>query len=139
MLRRDHHCSFGAVCVGHFNQRLVFQFACMFTVICRYFVAAAISLFALTVPLVGYDWNLLNMQLDGGVTFGNLWQVMIPHLAWISGFITIWQFFHILIFVLTFTVALYAFYLVGAQVFVIYKGQTRVEYLLVSRQIISAI
>lgn len=21
MLRRDHHCSFGAVCVGHFNQR----------------------------------------------------------------------------------------------------------------------
>ncbi|KAF1749119.1 hypothetical protein GCK72_025586 [Caenorhabditis remanei] len=116
VLRRDHHCSFGGVCVGHFNQ--------------RYFVAAVINLFVMTVPLVSYAWNLLNIKLVGGVSFGNLWQVMLPHLAWMFGFISVYQFLHVLLFVFTFTASLFSLYLVSAQVFCLLKGQTRVEYLL---------
>ncbi|EGT40437.1 CBN-DHHC-1 protein [Caenorhabditis brenneri] len=116
VLRRDHHCSFGGVCVGHFNQ--------------RYFVAAAVNLFLLTIPLVSYSWNLLNMKFIVGISFGNLWQVMLPHVAWIFGFISIFQFLHVLLFVFTFTTCLFAFYLVAAQAFCIYQGQTRIEYLM---------
>ncbi|CAI2358211.1 unnamed protein product [Caenorhabditis sp. 36 PRJEB53466] len=116
VLRRDHHCSFGGVCVGHFNQ--------------RYFVAAVINLLCLTIPLVSYAWSLLNIKFENGVSFGNIWQVMLPHLAWVFGFITIYQFLHVLLFVLTFTVAFFGFYLAAAQAFCIYKGQTRPEYLM---------
>uniref|UniRef100_A0A8R1DZP7 Palmitoyltransferase n=2 Tax=Caenorhabditis japonica TaxID=281687 RepID=A0A8R1DZP7_CAEJA len=116
VFRRDHHCSFGGICIGHFNQ--------------RYFVAAIANLLVMVTPLVTYGWNLLELKLENGVSFGNLWQVMFPHLAWISGFITIYQFLHVLLFVLTFTVALFVFYLVAAQAFCLYNGQTRIEYLM---------
>ncbi|ULT84558.1 hypothetical protein L3Y34_013311 [Caenorhabditis briggsae] len=116
VLRRDHHCSFGGVCVGHFNQ--------------RYFVAAVINLFLLTMPLVSYAWSLLNLKLAGGVSVGNIWQVMLPHLAWTFGFISFNQFAHVLLFVFTFTTSLFAFYLVTAQVFCLFKGQTRIEFLM---------
>lgn len=116
ILRRDHHCSFGAVCVGHFNQ--------------RYFVAAVINLFIMTLPLVSYSWSLLNIKMTNEIGFGNIWQVVIPHLAWIAGYISIYQFLHVLLFVFTFTVSLFTFYLLTAQVFCIYQGQTRIEFLM---------
>ncbi|CAI5455952.1 unnamed protein product [Caenorhabditis angaria] len=116
VFRRDHHCSFGAVCVGHFNQ--------------RYFVAAALNLLFMTAPLVRYGWDLLALKLEGGITMGRIWQVMLPHVAFILRFISLNQFLHVLIFVFTMTVFLFSIYLVAAQWFCIYNGQTRIEYLM---------
>ncbi|CAD6188714.1 unnamed protein product [Caenorhabditis auriculariae] len=116
VLRRDHHCSFGAVCVGHFNQ--------------RYFVAAAINLWLLVAPLVSYDWSLMSSKLDGGITAGRFWQIMLPHVAFITRFLTWSQFIHVVLFVFTFTVLMFATYLLAAQIFCLVKGQTRVEYLM---------
>ena len=46
VFRRDHHCSFGAVCVGHFNQ--------------RYFMASILNLLPLMAALT--KWVLFNLQ-----------------------------------------------------------------------------
>ncbi|KAJ1357605.1 hypothetical protein KIN20_015783 [Parelaphostrongylus tenuis] len=115
-LRRDHHCSFGAVCVGHFNQ--------------RYFVAAVINLLFLSLPLFRYTWDFVWIRIEGGFSLGRCWQIFLPHLALMARAISFYQFFCIVYCASTFTVLLFVAYLVFAQLFCIWNGQTRMEYLL---------
>uniref|UniRef100_A0A0R3PFL3 Palmitoyltransferase n=1 Tax=Angiostrongylus costaricensis TaxID=334426 RepID=A0A0R3PFL3_ANGCS len=70
--RRDHHCSFGAVCVGHFNQ--------------RYFVAAVVNLLLLCIPLFRYTWDFVWIRIEGGFSMGRCWQILLPHLALMTSF-----------------------------------------------------
>ncbi|GMT32214.1 hypothetical protein PFISCL1PPCAC_23511 [Pristionchus fissidentatus] len=116
--RRDHHCSFGAVCVGHFNQ--------------RYFVAAVINLWLVCATVVTYNWPWLSSRL-GHFSVIQWWQILLPHLALVLRLISLMQFFCILVMSFSLVVLLFVTYLVTAQVgevFCIARGQTRVEYLL---------
>uniref|UniRef100_A0A0N5AQ36 Palmitoyltransferase n=1 Tax=Syphacia muris TaxID=451379 RepID=A0A0N5AQ36_9BILA len=113
--RRDHHCSFAAVCVGHFNQ--------------RYFIAAVANLWITTFVVLTWNWTFMWSRLG---TLGVLqyWQILLPHLALFFRFISIYQFFCVMVFVLTATTLMFLTYLAAAQLFCLYRGQTRVEYLL---------
>ncbi|KAL6724715.1 hypothetical protein Aduo_019579 [Ancylostoma duodenale] len=114
--RRDHHCSFGAVCVGHFNQ--------------RYFVAAVANLLVLMLPLFSYTWDFAWTRIEGGFSLGRSWQIFLPHLALLARVISLYQFCCIVFCASNFTVLLFVSYLLFAQLFCIWNGQTRMEYLL---------
>lgn len=114
--RRDHHCSFGAVCVGHFNQ--------------RYFVAAVVNLLTLCISLFSYTWDYAWSRIDGGFSLSRSWQIFLPHIALMARIISLSQFFIIVFCASSFTVLLFVAYLVSAQLFCIFNGQTRMEYLL---------
>ncbi|KAK6059141.1 DHHC zinc finger domain protein [Cooperia oncophora] len=114
--RRDHHSSFGAVCVGHFNQ--------------RYFVAAIVNLLVLCIPLFSYTWDYTWSRMDGGFSLSRSWHIFLPHIALIARVISPYQFCCIVFCASTFTVLLFVTYLVSAQAFCIWNGQTRMEYLL---------
>ncbi|VDK51839.1 unnamed protein product [Cylicostephanus goldi] len=96
--RRDHHCSFGGVCVGHFNQ--------------------------------SYTWDFAWSRMDGGFSLSRSWQLFLPHIALMARLISVHQFFCIIFCASTFTVLLFVAYLLSAQVFCLWNGQTRMEYLL---------
>ncbi|KAK5976566.1 Palmitoyltransferase [Trichostrongylus colubriformis] len=115
-LRRDHHSSFGAVCVGHFNQ--------------RYFVAAVVNLLVLCVPLFSYTWDYTWSRMDGGFSLSRSWHIFLPHIALMARMISLYQFCCIVFCASTFTVLLFVTYLTCAQIFCIWNGQTRMEYLL---------
>ncbi|TKR81192.1 hypothetical protein L596_015107 [Steinernema carpocapsae] len=115
VFRRDHHCSFASVCVGHHNQ--------------RYFVAGIVNLWLATAMVVSWNWSFMWTSL-GGFQVINTWQLMIPHLALFFGVIDFYQFLCVLVFVFSFTTFLFVTYQVASQVFCIYRGQTRMEYLL---------
>uniref|UniRef100_A0A1I7XW12 Palmitoyltransferase n=1 Tax=Heterorhabditis bacteriophora TaxID=37862 RepID=A0A1I7XW12_HETBA len=115
-MRRDHHCSFGGVCVGHFNQ--------------RYFFSAVVNLWILCVPLLSYVWDFTWMCIEGGFTLGKTWQIMLPHLALMARVINFTQFLYILFCAFTFTSLLFVTYLLIAQLFCLWNGQTRMEYLM---------
>ncbi|CAI4228633.1 unnamed protein product [Auanema sp. JU1783] len=114
--RRDHHCSFGAVCIGHFNQ--------------RYFVGAILNLFALQTVLSLYAWEFLWLNMDGQFTILKAWQIVLPHLALVARILSFYQFVVVLFYACNMTVLLFTLYLIAAQAFCIWQGQTRVEYLL---------
>ncbi|KAH7709717.1 CRE-DHHC-1 protein [Aphelenchoides avenae] len=113
--RRDHHCSFGAVCVGHFNQ--------------RYFVAAVVNLWFIVGTCVVWNWYLLKFALPE-MSILQCWQLMLPHVALMLGFLSLFQFVSTFCLVSSLTILLFVSYLVAAQVFTFVRGQTRVEYLL---------
>uniref|UniRef100_A0A914VHG1 Palmitoyltransferase n=1 Tax=Plectus sambesii TaxID=2011161 RepID=A0A914VHG1_9BILA len=115
IFKRDHHCSFGAVCVGHFNH--------------RYFIAGALHIWLCVALVLSWNWWFMWENL-GGMRPTNLWMVFMPHLAFMFRFVTLWQFTCTAIFVSSTTVFLFCSYLLGAQIFCIYLGQTRVEFLL---------
>uniref|UniRef100_A0A7E4WD74 Palmitoyltransferase n=1 Tax=Panagrellus redivivus TaxID=6233 RepID=A0A7E4WD74_PANRE len=114
VMRRDHHCSFGAVCIGHFNQ--------------RYFVAAIFNLMVVASIIAWYNFELVLMKIP--VRPVDYWFFMFPQVAVAFRFITIYQFSMLMLFASSFAVVLFTAYLISAQVFCIYRGQTRVEYLL---------
>jgi palmitoyltransferase len=58
------------------------------------------------------------------------WQIMMPHVALLAGFLTLWQFMAVFFFVSSLTSWLFVTYLAAAQIFCMYRGQTRMEYLL---------
>ncbi|GMT05438.1 hypothetical protein PENTCL1PPCAC_27612 [Pristionchus entomophagus] len=116
--RRDHHCSFGAVCVGHFNQ--------------RYFLAAVVNLWIVISTIVTYNWPWLSIRL-GHFSIIQWWQLMLPHLALVFRLISFTQFLSILVMSFSLVSFLFVTYLLVAQVFNVFclvRGQTRVEYLL---------
>uniref|UniRef100_A0A914DL43 Palmitoyltransferase n=2 Tax=Acrobeloides nanus TaxID=290746 RepID=A0A914DL43_9BILA len=115
IFRRDHHCSFLSVCIGHFNQ--------------RYFLAAAVNLWIISATCMLWNWHFLWLAIPN---FGvlQLWHLMLPHIAFTLRFITFYQFFSIMVFVSSATTVAFVTYLIGAQIFCFYRGQTRVEYLL---------
>ncbi|PAV92072.1 hypothetical protein WR25_17783 isoform C [Diploscapter pachys] len=67
ILKRDHHNSFGGVCVGHFNH--------------RYFIAAILHFWLISLIFLSYSISFVSLQLEGGITVGRLWQIFIPHVA----------------------------------------------------------
>ncbi|GMR30636.1 hypothetical protein PMAYCL1PPCAC_00831, partial [Pristionchus mayeri] len=113
--RRDHHCSFGAVCVGHFNQ--------------RYFLAAVVSLWIITATVVVYNWPWLSSRM-GNFSVVQWWQILVPHLALVLRLISFTQFFSVLVMSFSLVTFLFVTYLLTAQIFCLARGQTRVEYLL---------
>lgn len=116
ILRRDHHCSFASVCVGHFNQ--------------RYFFAATVNILIVFFACTYYNVHLCFDRIPQFSSFGQIWQVMIPHIALFLGYISVSHFCLIFFTVASITCLLFVIYLVAAQLFCIYRGQTRVEYLL---------
>uniref|UniRef100_A0A914ZI54 Palmitoyltransferase n=2 Tax=Parascaris univalens TaxID=6257 RepID=A0A914ZI54_PARUN len=114
-LRRDHHCSFAAVCVGHFNQ--------------RYYVAAVSNLWIISFATLLWNWSFMWSAL-GGFSALQLWQLVVPHLALLARVISFSQFLCVMVFVFALTVFLFLTYLIGAQLFCFYRGQTRVEFLM---------
>ncbi|VBB30084.1 unnamed protein product [Acanthocheilonema viteae] len=84
--RRDHHCSFVAVCIGHFNQ--------------RYYISAICSLWIISSVMLMWNWSFMWTTL-GGFSVLQLWELIVPHLA-----------------------------LILPQLFCLYRGQTRMEYLM---------
>lgn len=66
-----------------------------------------------------------------GISVLMLWQLIVPHLALIFRVITFSQFLCVLLYVSSLVVFLFLFYLASAQIFCLYRGQTRVEYLMV--------
>ncbi|CAD5230163.1 unnamed protein product [Bursaphelenchus okinawaensis] len=116
ILRRDHHCSFGAVCVGHFNQ--------------RYFVAAVVNLWIVLAVCATWNFSFTADVVSHVKSVPSIWQIMIPHLALMMGYLTFYQFLTVFFFVSTVTALMFVSYLIAAQLFCIYRGQTRMEYLL---------
>ncbi|KAI6173800.1 Palmitoyltransferase [Aphelenchoides besseyi] len=115
IFRRDHHCSFAATCVGHFNQ--------------RYFVAGIINLWIVLAICVCWNWSYIFMTLPRFYGL-QMWQMMVPHVALFAGYLTVGQFFSVFFFVTSISALLFVTYLVVAQMFCIYRGQTRMEYLM---------
>lgn len=115
IFRRDHHCSFTACCVGHFNQ--------------RFFMAAVVNL--LPIAFACFVWNVLTM-LNAFPNFIPLdfWKCMFPHVALILGFISLHQFLLVSAFAFSTLVFIFSCYQFGAQIFCFLRGQTRVEYLM---------
>ncbi|KAI6191355.1 Palmitoyltransferase [Aphelenchoides bicaudatus] len=113
--RRDHHCSFAATCVGHFNQ--------------RYFISAIANLWVLMLWCLTWNWSMLFFSLPkfGGA---EAWKLMMPHVALLAGYLTFSQFLTVFFFVSSLTAWLFVTYLAAAQLFCLYRGQTRMEYLL---------
>jgi len=115
VFRRDHHCSFGATCVGHFNQ--------------RYFIAGICNLWLVMFVCLYYNWSMMFLSLPKFTSI-QTWQILMPHVALLAGFLTLWQFMAVFFFVSSLTSWLFVSYLVVAQLFCMYRGQTRMEYLL---------
>lgn len=61
-----------------------------------------------------------------------IWYLMLPHLAYIFGFISFFEMFSVLIFMSSAVIFIFFNYLITAQIFCIWRGQTRIEYLMVS-------
>jgi len=78
---------------------------------------------------VYWNWNLIFMTLPKFVPL-HFWQIMVPHIALMAGFLTLGQFCSVFFFVSSLTAWLFVTYLLAAQLFCIYRGQTRVEYLM---------
>uniref|UniRef100_A0AC34PZD6 Palmitoyltransferase n=2 Tax=Panagrolaimus sp. JU765 TaxID=591449 RepID=A0AC34PZD6_9BILA len=134
IMRRDHHCSFGATCIGHFNQ--------------RYFVAAIINVMIIALVVLWYNFLLIFVAIPN-IRGQDFWVVCLPHLALVLGQVTLYQFFVLVTFAFSvlgqvtlyqfFVLVTFAFsgsvvifdsYLISAQLFCLYRGQTRMEYLL---------
>ncbi|VDN08422.1 unnamed protein product [Thelazia callipaeda] len=113
--RRDHHCSFVAVCIGHFNQ--------------RYYIVAICNLWLVSTFFLIWNWSFMWASL-GGFSPLQVWELIVPHLALMFRIINFSQFLCVMFFVFSFTVFIFLCYLVAAQFFCIYRGQTRVEFLL---------
>lgn len=67
----------------------------------------------------------------GGFSPLQLWELVMPHLALIFRIISFSQFLCVMVFVFSFTVFMFLCYLITAQFFCLYRGQTRMEYLMV--------
>ncbi|KAE9548296.1 hypothetical protein FO519_008494 [Halicephalobus sp. NKZ332] len=115
IMRRDHHCSFGATCVGHFNQ--------------RYFVAAVVNLMFVAIIFAYYSFSLIFVAIPNMRTV-DYWFMFLPHLALVLRYVTLYQFLILITFAFCGAVIIFDGYLIAAQVFCIYRGQTRMEYLL---------
>ncbi|VDK51491.1 unnamed protein product [Anisakis simplex] len=76
-----------------------------------------------------WNWSFMWSAL-GGFTVMQLWQLVVPHIALLARVITFSQFLCVMVFVFALTVSLFLTYLIGAQLFCLYRGQTRVEYLM---------
>uniref|UniRef100_A0A914HEI7 Palmitoyltransferase n=1 Tax=Globodera rostochiensis TaxID=31243 RepID=A0A914HEI7_GLORO len=115
ILRRDHHCSFTASCVGHFNQ--------------RYFVAAVFNLWPIALFCCIWNWNVLLLAFSPLSPF-DLLKWVFPHVALLLRSITLYQFFVVLAFAFSLITLLFTTYLIAAQLFGFWRGQTRVEFLM---------
>jgi len=115
ILRRDHHCSFVACCVGHFNQ--------------RYFVAAIANLWILSFFFAIINWILLVAEFTVFDCLALL-KILAPHLSMLMGAVTAYQCFMAFVFISSATTFFFVSYMLSAQAFCLYRGQTRVEYLL---------
>nr|CDP96602.1 BMA-DHHC-1, isoform d [Brugia malayi] len=115
VFRRDHHSSFVAVCVGHFNQ--------------RYYISAICSLWIISLTVLMWNWSFMWTSL-GGFSPLQLWELIVPHLALIFRIISFSQFLCVMTFIFSFTVFVFLCYLITAQLFCLYRGQTRMEYLM---------
>lgn len=62
----------------------------------------------------------------------DFWKLMFPHVALIFGAINFYQFLMIAAFAISTIVFVFTTYLITAQVFCFLRGQTRIEYLMVS-------
>ncbi|KAI6243826.1 Palmitoyltransferase [Aphelenchoides fujianensis] len=96
IFRRDHHCSFAATCVGHFNQR----------------VAAIVNLWLVLAIAVCWNWSFVALSLPRFQGL-QLWQMFMPHVALLAGFLTLGQFLSVLFFMSSF-----------------FRPPTRMEYLM---------
>ncbi|OZC06163.1 hypothetical protein X798_06850 [Onchocerca flexuosa] len=76
-----------------------------------------------------WNWSFMWTKL-GGFSPLQLWELVVPHLALIFRIISFTEFLCVMIFVFSFTVFVFLCYLIIAQLFCLYRGQTRVEYLL---------
>uniref|UniRef100_A0A0N4UBW2 Palmitoyltransferase n=1 Tax=Dracunculus medinensis TaxID=318479 RepID=A0A0N4UBW2_DRAME len=115
IFRRDHHCSFIAECIGHFNQ--------------RFYIPAVFNFLVASAIILTWNWSYMWLSFDG-ISVLMLWQLIVPHLALIFRVITFSQFLCVLLYVSSLVVFLFLFYLASAQIFCLYRGQTRVEYLM---------
>lgn len=77
-----------------------------------------------------WNWHLLSFALP---TIGILqyWQLMLPHVALMFGYLSVFQFVTVFCLVSSMTTLLFITYLIAAQVFTFVRGQTRMEYLMV--------
>uniref|UniRef100_A0A183CJT0 Palmitoyltransferase n=1 Tax=Globodera pallida TaxID=36090 RepID=A0A183CJT0_GLOPA len=115
VLRRDHHCSFTASCVGHFNQ--------------RYFVAAVFNLWPIALVCCVWNWNVLLLAFSP-LSPLDLLKWVFPHVALLLRSITFYQFLVVLAFAFSLITLLFTTYLIAAQLFGFWRGQTRVEFLM---------
>lgn len=60
-----------------------------------------------------------------------LWHLMLPHIAYLFKFISFYEMFAVLVFMCSTVTFIFLNYLIAAQVFCIWRGQTRIEYLMV--------
>ncbi|KAL3124702.1 hypothetical protein niasHT_001539 [Heterodera trifolii] len=115
VFRRDHHCSFTGSCVGHFNQ--------------RYFVAAVFNLWPVVFSCCVWNWHALLLAFSP-LSLSDFLKWVFPHMALLFRFVSFYQFFVILAFAFSFITLLFTTYLIFAQIFCFWHGQTRVEYLM---------
>ncbi|MCP9265259.1 Palmitoyltransferase [Dirofilaria immitis] len=101
--RRDHHCSFVAVCIGHFNQ--------------RYYISAICSLWIISSVMLTWNWSFMWTSL-GGFSPLQLWELIFFRISLRDD---------LRLFIYRIRLSVLSDY---SSAFCLYRGQTRVEYLL---------
>ncbi|XP_064639186.1 probable palmitoyltransferase ZDHHC24 [Lineus longissimus] len=111
ILRRDHHCWFSGYCVGHTNQR-------------HYIMTIAYCWLA---GLYAHIYQIEFIRQTLGFSFRTLISVIAPHMVWLLGYYTNWEFFIAALFSLAVGFFLLLTWLLQIQLAQVMTGQTKHE------------
>ena len=112
VLKRDHHCWFAGRCVGYANH--------------RYYLVMITYCWIVAIYANIFNWEFVSKQL-GGFSFGTWFCILMPHVCFTFGYLTVYQLFISAITSVGSVLLLMFSYLLYAQIMQIFQGQTQFE------------
>lgn len=112
ILKRDHHCPFAGCCIGYHNHRYYF-WAVVYATLGSAFV-------------LWFHWTFIWWEL-GGLRLSTFWVVIVPQIALLGRFISLWQFLLAGILMTSVVSLMFSVFLLGTQIVCISRGQTQHE------------